>query len=52
MHMLVLRVVERPSPKGKLQWVVGLPDPSETTLEVRDVWAYPLEAASPSKPTK
>jgi hypothetical protein len=52
MHVLVLRVVWRPRPKGKLKWVAGLPDLSETTPEVRDIWAYPLEAASPSKPTK
>jgi hypothetical protein len=39
------------SPNGKLQWVAG-PHPSESTPEVRGVWGYPLEAASPSKPTK
>jgi hypothetical protein len=51
-HVPVLHVPERPSPKGKLQWVTGPPHPSESTLEVRGVWAYPLEAASPPKPTK
>jgi hypothetical protein len=50
MHMFVLRVAEQPSPKGKLQWATCLPNLSETTLEVRKVWAYPLEVASPSKP--
>jgi hypothetical protein len=38
--------------RGNLQWVIGLPGPSETTPEVRDIWAYPLEATLPSKPTK
>jgi hypothetical protein len=41
-----------PAPKGKLQWVAGPPHPSEATPEVRDVWAYRLEAPSPSKPIK
>jgi hypothetical protein len=50
--MLELRVVERPSPKGKLQWVADPPHLSEATPEVCNVWAYPLEAASPSKQTK
>jgi hypothetical protein len=51
-HMTVLCVPERPSPKGKLQWVIGPPHPSEFTPEVCGVWAYPLEVALPSKPTK
>jgi hypothetical protein len=41
-----------PAPKGKLQWVAGPPHPFEATPEVRDVWAYRLEAPSPSKPIK
>jgi hypothetical protein len=51
-YVLVLRVAEPPSPKGKLQWVVCPPHPSEATPEIHDVWAYRLEAASPSKTIK
>jgi hypothetical protein len=51
-HVTVLCVPERPSPKSKLQWVASPPHLSESTPEVHGVWAYPLEAALPSKPTK
>jgi hypothetical protein len=50
-HVLVLRALEPPSLKGKLQWGAG-PPPSEATHGIRDIWAYQLGAASTSKPTK
>jgi hypothetical protein len=51
-HVTVLCVLERPSPNGKLQLVAGPPHLSKSTPEIRGVWAYPLETALPSKPTK
>jgi hypothetical protein len=48
----MLHVPEQNSPNGTLQWVTGASHPPESTLEVRGIWAYPLEAASPSKPIK
>jgi hypothetical protein len=39
-HVLLLRVPEPPSPKGKLQWGAGPPAPSEAMHGKYDIWAY------------